>query len=86
MNLPTLNVWPRPPTGCIRQWPPKLLPYDEDSRLAAHIAHCIAKRTPMGDLVSKDKRWKSAQDRTPPWPPSWPLTVPHGTRHETENE
>jgi hypothetical protein len=22
----------------------------------AYIAHCVAKRTPMGDLVSKDKR------------------------------
>lgn len=30
--------------------------HDDDPRLAAHIAHCIAKRTPMGDLVSKDKR------------------------------
>ncbi|MCM3554008.1 phage terminase family protein [Janibacter melonis] len=32
------------------------LTHDGDSRLAAHVAHCIAKRTPMGDLVSKDKR------------------------------
>lgn len=30
--------------------------HDGDPRLSAHIAHCIAKRTPMGDLVSKDKR------------------------------
>lgn len=30
--------------------------HDGDHRLAAHIAHCVAKRTPMGDLVSKDKR------------------------------
>ncbi|TXI53392.1 terminase TerL endonuclease subunit [Mycolicibacter arupensis] len=30
--------------------------HDGDERLAAHIAHCVAKRTPMGDLVSKDKR------------------------------
>jgi len=30
--------------------------HDGDSRLAMHIAHCVAKRTPMGDLVSKDKR------------------------------
>lgn len=30
--------------------------HDGDSRLAAHVAHCVAKRTPMGDLVSKDKR------------------------------
>lgn len=30
--------------------------HDGDPRLAAHIAHCIAKRTPAGDLVSKDKR------------------------------
>jgi phage terminase large subunit-like protein len=34
----------------------KAVTHDGDSRLAAHIAHCIAKRTPMGDLVSKDKR------------------------------
>ncbi len=30
--------------------------HDGDSRLANHIAHCVAKRTPMGDLVAKDKR------------------------------
>ncbi|WP_168706590.1 terminase large subunit domain-containing protein [Gordonia paraffinivorans] len=30
--------------------------HDGDRRLAAHVAHCVAKRTPMGDLVSKDKR------------------------------
>lgn len=30
--------------------------HDGDTRLAAHIAHCVAKSTPMGDLVSKDKR------------------------------
>lgn len=30
--------------------------HDDDPRLAAHVAHCVAKRTPMGDLVSKDKR------------------------------
>lgn len=30
--------------------------HDGDPRLAAHIAHCVAKRTPQGDLVSKDKR------------------------------
>lgn len=30
--------------------------HDGDPRMAAHIAHCIAKRTPQGDLVSKDKR------------------------------
>jgi phage terminase large subunit-like protein len=30
--------------------------HDGDPRLAAHIAHCVAKSTPMGDLVSKDKR------------------------------
>jgi phage terminase large subunit-like protein len=32
------------------------LTHDGDPRLAAHMAHCVAKRTPMGDLVSKDKR------------------------------
>ncbi len=30
--------------------------HDGDPRLAAHVAHCVAKRTPMGDLVTKDKR------------------------------
>lgn len=30
--------------------------HDDNADLASHIAHCIAKRTPMGDLVSKDKR------------------------------
>jgi phage terminase large subunit-like protein len=30
--------------------------HNGDPRLAAHIAHCVAKRTPQGDLVSKDKR------------------------------
>lgn len=30
--------------------------HDGDGRLASHIAHCVAKRTPMGDLVTKDKR------------------------------
>ncbi|MBX9641687.1 MAG: phage terminase family protein, partial [Mycobacteriaceae bacterium] len=34
----------------------KTVTHDGDSRLAAHIAHCVAKPTPMGDLVSKDKR------------------------------
>jgi len=30
--------------------------HDGDARLSAHVAHCVAKPTPMGDLVSKDKR------------------------------
>ncbi|OMC10102.1 terminase large subunit domain-containing protein [Mycolicibacterium fortuitum] len=30
--------------------------HDGDARMAAHIAHCVAKSTPQGDLVSKDKR------------------------------
>lgn len=34
----------------------QLATQDGDTRLAAHLAHCIAKRTPMGDLVSKDKK------------------------------
>lgn len=34
----------------------KTVSHDGDEQLAAHIAHCVAKRTPMGDLVSKDKR------------------------------
>ena len=32
------------------------LTHDGDGRLAAHIAHCVAKSTANGDLVSKDKR------------------------------
>lgn len=32
------------------------LTHDGDSRLANHIAHCVAKSTALGDLVSKDKR------------------------------
>ena len=32
------------------------LSHDGDATLAAHIAHCVAKRTPQGDLVSKDKK------------------------------
>lgn len=34
----------------------KVVTHDGDPRLAAHIAHCVAKPTPMGDLVSKDRR------------------------------
>jgi len=34
----------------------KVVTHDGDSRMAAHIAHCVAKSTPQGDLVSKDKR------------------------------
>jgi phage terminase large subunit-like protein len=34
----------------------KTVAHDGDPRMSAHIAHCIAKRTPAGDLVSKDKR------------------------------
>ena len=30
--------------------------HDGDSRFAAHVAHCVAKSTTLGDLVSKDKR------------------------------
>ena len=30
--------------------------HDADPRMAAHLAHAVAKRTPMGDLVQKDKR------------------------------
>lgn len=30
--------------------------HDGDPTMAAHVAHCVAKPTPMGDLVSKDKR------------------------------
>lgn len=32
------------------------LSHDGDSRLSAHLAHAVAKRTPMGDVISKDKR------------------------------
>lgn len=34
----------------------KTVTHDGNTDLAAHIEHCVAKRTPMGDLVSKDKR------------------------------
>lgn len=30
--------------------------HDGDSRLASHVANCVAKSTPMGDLIVKDKR------------------------------
>ncbi len=30
--------------------------HDGDERLAAHIAHAVAKPTPHGDIVTKDKR------------------------------
>ncbi len=32
------------------------LTHDGDERLASHVAHCVAKSTSLGDLVSKDKR------------------------------
>jgi phage terminase large subunit-like protein len=34
----------------------KTLTHDGDRRLAAHLAHAVAKRTPMGDLIAKDKK------------------------------
>lgn len=34
----------------------KVMTHDGDERLSNHVLHCVAKRTPMGDLVSKDKR------------------------------
>ncbi|UXA12059.1 terminase large subunit [Mycobacterium sp. SMC-8] len=34
----------------------KAVTHDGNPDLAAHIEHCVAKRTPMGDLVSKDKK------------------------------
>lgn len=34
----------------------KAVTHDGDERLANHVAHCVAKPTPQGDLVSKDKR------------------------------
>ena len=30
--------------------------HDGDPRMAAHLGNCVAKATPMGDLVSKDKK------------------------------
>lgn len=30
--------------------------HDGDPRMAAHFGNCVAKATPMGDLVSKDKK------------------------------
>lgn len=34
----------------------KTVTHDGDERLSSHIAHCVAKPTPQGDLVSKDKK------------------------------
>ena len=34
----------------------KTMTHDGNPDLAAHIAHCVAKPTPQGDLVNKDKR------------------------------
>ena len=34
----------------------KTLSHDGSDRFAEHVGNCIAKPTPMGDLVSKDKR------------------------------
>jgi phage terminase large subunit-like protein len=34
----------------------RTITHDGDARLAAHVAHCVAKSTALGDLVSKDKR------------------------------
>ena len=34
----------------------KAVTHDGDPKMAAHFAHAVAKRTPMGDLISKDKR------------------------------
>jgi phage terminase large subunit-like protein len=34
----------------------KAVSHDGDERLARHMAHCVAKPTPAGDLVSKDKK------------------------------
>ncbi|WP_199254451.1 terminase large subunit domain-containing protein [Mycolicibacterium mengxianglii] len=33
-----------------------MVTHDGNPRMAAHIAHCVAKATAMGDLVSKDKK------------------------------
>ena len=30
--------------------------HDGDARFAAHVGNAVAKATPMGDLVSKDKK------------------------------
>lgn len=30
--------------------------HDGDARLAAHVEHCVARSTPQGDVVTKDKR------------------------------
>lgn len=30
--------------------------HDGDPRMAAHVGNCVAKATPLGDLVSKDKK------------------------------
>ena len=54
---------PTAPPATAPRGPPNIIPaidhgfsHDGDPRLAAHIAHCVAKSTTLGDLVSKDKR------------------------------
>ena len=32
------------------------LTHDGDARLASHVGHCVARSTPLGDLVSKDRK------------------------------
>ena len=32
------------------------LTHDGDARLASHVGHCVARSTPMGDLVAKDRK------------------------------
>ena len=34
----------------------KTLTHDGNDRLASHIAHCVARSTPYGDLVTKDNQ------------------------------
>lgn len=41
----------------------KTVSHDGDERLARHMAHCVAKPTPMGDLVNKDKKRRGSSNR-----------------------
>lgn len=48
--------------------------HDGDPRLAAHVEHCVARPTPQGDVIVKDKRGSPAK-LTLLWPRSSRLTA-----------
>jgi hypothetical protein len=54
--------------------------------MAAHIAHCVAKLTPMGDLVSNDKRGSPCKIDAAVAAIMRPTTMRRGTKHETASE